>query len=315
LHQTKGCCKPSSIVRALLFSFLLGLAPTLFAEATNQLTVVSFSTVLTEIAEQVGGTHTKVLGLVIAGEDPHEYQPTPADLDQVSKANLVLLSGKHLEHYLDKIQQATGGKVDSLSVGDQLPSLQIKSNSDDEATAAPAEQTAVMEDPHWWHSVANVKKATTIISDELAKLDPANKADYEKNAKAYLANLDQLDKWVRRKIAELPRNRRKLVTSHDAFQYFARDYGFTIYAIEGVSTDTEPSNRHVAQLIDEIKQQGVKAIFLESNLNPKVTSEITRETGVSIGGTLYADGLGTGAASTYDGMFKHNVSSIVDALK
>lgn len=302
-------------MRAFLFSFLLGLAPTLFAEATNQLTVVSFSTVLTEIAEQVGGTHTKVLGLVIAGEDPHEYQPTPADLDQVSKANLVLLSGKHLEHYLDKIQQATGGKVDSLPVGDQLPSLQIKSNSDEEATAAPAEQTAVMEDPHWWHSVANVKKATTIVSDELVKLDPANKADYEKNAKAYLANLDQLDKWVRRKIAELPRNRRKLVTSHDAFQYFARDYGFTIYAIEGISTDTEPSNRHVAQLIDEIKQQGVKAIFLESNLNPKVTSEITRETGVSIGGTLYADGLGTGAASTYDGMFRHNVSIIVDALK
>lgn len=302
-------------MRAFLFSFLLGLAPTLFAEATNQLTVVSFSTVLTEIAEQVGGTHTKVLGLVIAGEDPHEYQPTPADLDQVSKANLVLLSGKHLEHYLDKIQQATGGKVDSLPVGDQLPSLQIKSNSDEEATAAPAEQTAVMEDPHWWHSVANVKKATTIVSDELVKLDPANKADYEKNAMAYLANLDQLDKWVRRKIAELPRNRRKLVTSHDAFQYFARDYGFTIYAIEGISTDTEPSNRHVAQLIDEIKQQGVKAIFLESNLNPKVTSEITRETGVSIGGTLYADGLGTGAASTYDGMFRHNVSIIVDALK
>ncbi|MGA8656526.1 MAG: metal ABC transporter substrate-binding protein [Chthoniobacterales bacterium] len=302
-------------MRALLFSFLLGVAPTLFAEATNQLTVVSFSTVLTEIAEQVGGTHTKVLGLVIAGEDPHEYQPTPADLDQVSKANLVLLSGKHLEHYLDKIQQATGGKVDSLPVGDQLPSLQIKSNSDEEATAAPAEQTAVMEDPHWWHSVANVKKATTIVSDELAKLDPANKADYEKNAMAYLANLDQLDKWVRRKIAELPRNRRKLVTSHDAFQYFARDYGFTIYAIEGVSTDTEPSNRHVAQLIDEIKQQDVKAIFLESNLNPKVTSEITRETGVSIGGTLYADGLGTGAASTYDGMFRHNVTIIVEALK
>ena len=172
-------------MRALLFSFLLGLAPTLFAEATNQLTVVSFSTVLTEIAEQVGGTHTKVLGLVIAGEDPHEYQPTPADLDQVSKANLVLLSGKHLEHYLDNIQQATGGTVDSLPVGDQLPSLQIKSNSDEEATAAPAEQTAVMEDPHWWHSVANVKKATTIVSDELAKLDPANKADYEKNAKAH----------------------------------------------------------------------------------------------------------------------------------
>jgi ABC-type Zn uptake system ZnuABC Zn-binding protein ZnuA len=297
----------------LLFSFLCGLAPVLPAGAADQLQVVSFSTVLTEIAEQVGGNHVKVAGLVIAGEDPHEYQPTPADLDQVSQANLVLLSGKHMEHYLDKIQQATGGKVDSLSVGDQLPSLQMK--AEEQETEGSADQGATVEDPHWWHSIANVKKATAIVSDELVKLDPANQADYKKNAKAYLANLDQLDKWVRRKIAELPRNRRKLVTSHDAFQYFARDHGFTIYAIEGVSTDTEPSNRHVAELIDEIKKQGVKAIFLESTLNPKVTSEITRETGVRIGGTLYADGLGTGPASTYDGMFKSNVSTIVDALK
>lgn len=302
-------------MRALLFSFLCGLAPVLSTGAADQLRVVSFSTVLTEIAEQVGGPHTKVAGLVIAGEDPHEYQPTPADLDQVSQANLVLLSGKQIEHYLDKIQQATGGKVDALSVGDQLPSLQLPPNPDEEKAAASAEPNSTLEDPHWWHSIANVKKATTIVTDELIKLDPANQADYKKSAKAYLANLDQLDKWVRREIAELPRNRRKLVTSHDAFQYFAKDYGFTIYAIEGVSTDTEPSNRHVAELIDEIKKQGVKAIFLESTLNPKVTSEITRETGVRIGGTLYADGLGTGPASTYDGMVRLNVSTIVDALK
>jgi zinc/manganese transport system substrate-binding protein len=120
---------------------------------------------------------------------------------------------------------------------------------------------------------------------------------------------------VNRKVAELPRDKRKLVTSHDAFQYFARDYGFTILAIEGVSTESEPSNRHVAELIDEIKKEGVKAIFLESTLNPKVTKEITRETNAKIGGTLYADGIGTGDAATYAGMMKHNVSTIVDALK
>ena len=302
-------------MRALLFSFLCGLTTVLAEHGAGPLRVVSFSTVLTEIAEQVGGTHTKVAGLVPAGQDPHEYQPTPGDLDQVSQANLVLLSGKHMEHYLDKVQQATGGKVNSLSVGDQLPSLQMKPDPEEEKAGASVDQTATVEDPHWWHSIANVKKATTIVSDELVRLDPANRADYEKNAKAYLAKLDQLDKWARRKIAELPRNQRKLVTSHDAFQYFARDYGFTIYAIEGVSTDTEPSNRHVAELIDEIKKEGVKAIFLESTLNPKVTSEITRETGVRIGGTLYADGLGTGRASTYDGMFRGNVSTIVDALR
>jgi ABC-type Zn uptake system ZnuABC Zn-binding protein ZnuA len=189
-------------VRALLLSFLCGLAPVPPAGAADQLRLVSFSTVLTEIAEQVGGPHTKVAGLVIAGEDPHEYQPTPADLDQVSQANLVLLSGKHI------------------------------------VAAASAEPNATLEDPHWWHSITNVKKATGFLADELVKLDPANQADYKKYAKPYLATL-----------------------------------------------------------------------------NPKVTSEITRETGVNIGGTLYADGLGTGPASTYEGMVRLNVSRIVSSSR
>jgi zinc/manganese transport system substrate-binding protein len=181
--------------------------------------------------------------------------------------------------------------------------------------SANASKSGIVEDPHWWHSVNNVKEGTKIVRDELIKLDPADKADFEKNAQAYLARLDELQNWVKRKVAELPRDKRKLVTSHDAFQYFARDYGFKIAAIEGLSTETEASNRHVSDLIDDIKRQGVKAIFLENTLNPKVTTEITRETGAKIAGTLYPDGLGAGEASTYEGMIKHNVSTIVDALK
>ena len=135
------------------------------------------------------------------------------------------------------------------------------------------------------------------------------------NAKSYLTKLAQLDQWAKREVAELPRDKRKLVTSHDAFQYLSKDYGFKVYAIEGVSTETEPSDRHIAQLIDEIKKRQVKAIFLESTLNPKVSVQITKETGAKIGGTLYADGLGEGDGSTYDGMVRHNITTIVDALK
>ena len=170
-------------------------------------------------------------------------------------------------------------------------------------------------DPHWWNSAANVEQATRIVRDELSKLDPADKSYFGKKAEAYLVQLESLNRWVRRRVAELPRDQRKLVTSHDAFQYFAHEYGFSISAIEGVSTETEPSNRHVAELIDQIRKEGVKAIFTESTLNPKVTTEITRETGAKVGGVLYADGLGTGEESTYEGMVKHNVSTIVDALK
>jgi len=304
-----------SIGRRLFILLGCGLFFTLPASGANALKVASFSTVLTEIAEQVGGNHVSVVGLVKPGQDPHEYQPTPDDLRQVADANLILLSGKHLEHYLDKVQQATGGKAGSLSVGDMLPNLKMKADPDEPQAKAAADRNGMIDDPHWWNSVANVEKATVMVQDELIKLDPANRADYESNAKAYSAKLGELDQWAKRKVAELSRDKRKLVTSHDAFQYLAKDYGFRVYAIEGVSTETEPSDRHIAELIDEIKKQQVKAIFLESTLNPKVTVEITKETGAKIGGTLYADGLGEGDGSTYDGMVRHNITTIVDALK
>ena len=288
---------------------------TLSASGADTLKIASFSTVLTEIAQQVGGNHVTVVGLLQPGQDPHEYQPTPDDLKQAADANLILLSGKHIEHYLDKVQQATGGKAASLAVGDALPNLKMKADPDEPAEKAAADRNGMIDDPHWWNSISNVEKATVIVRDELIKLDPADRADYESNAKAYLAKLADLDKWAKRKVAELPRDKRKLVTSHDAFQYFSRDYGFKVYAIEGVSTETEPSDRHIADLIDGIRKQQVKAIFLESMLNPKVSTEITKETGAKIGGTLYADGLGDGDGSTYDGMMRHDVSTIVDALK
>jgi zinc/manganese transport system substrate-binding protein len=304
-----------TIFRGFLLSILFGATSTLSANAAETLKIASFSTVLTEVVQEVGANHVNVAGLVKPGQDPHEYQPTPSDLTQAADAKLILLSGKHLEHYLDKVQQATGAKAESLAVGDDLPTLKMKADPDEPQAKAEVDQNGMIDDPHWWNSVANVEKATIIVRDALIKLDPDDRADYEKNARGYLAKLEALDSWAKRKVAELPRDKRKLVTSHDAFQYLAKDYGFKIYAIEGVSTETEPSNRHVAELIDDIKSQQVKAIFLESSLNPKVSREITRETGAKIGGTLYADGLGAGDGMTYEGMVRHNISTIVDSLK
>jgi ABC-type Zn uptake system ZnuABC Zn-binding protein ZnuA len=291
------------------FTLFLLAALMFTARAAGKIKVASFSTIDTEIVQQIGDDHVDVAALVKPGVDPHEYEPTPADLRKVNDAQLILTSGKHMENYLNKLQEATGGKADMLKVGDHFSSLKMKLGEVEDGADKSRE------DPHWWHSVSNVKQATKIIRDELIKLDPGDKADFERNANAYLAKLDELDNWVKRKVAELPRDKRKLVTSHDAFQYLARDYGFKIEAIEGLSTETEPSNRHVSELIDDIKKQGVKAIFLESTLNPKVTTQITRETGAKIGGSLYPDGLGSGDGSTYEGMMKHNVSTIVDALK
>jgi ABC-type Zn uptake system ZnuABC Zn-binding protein ZnuA len=294
-------------MKAFLLSLMLFFAAAMAAPAADKIRVVSFSTILTEIAQIVGGDRVEVAGLIKPGVDPHEFEPKPADLKVVGDAQLVLLSAKHMESYVGKLKEATGTKGDLLEVGDGFASLKMKSEKDPSKT---------VEDPHWWHSVANTEKAVKIVRDELSKLSPADKKAFTDNAAAYLAKLDDLEKWVKLELAKLPRDKRKLVTSHDAFQYFARENGFTIYAIEGISSEDQPSSKKVGDIIAAIKTQGVKAIFPESIENPKVMTEITRETGVKIAPPLYADGLGEQAdVATYIGMYKHNVSTIVEALK
>jgi len=297
-------------MRIFLFSLIISATFLLQASGSEKVKVATFSTILTEIAQRVGGDRVEVAGLVKPGVDPHEYEPTPGDIRLVGASQIVLASGKHLEGYLTKLKESAGSKGDLVPVGDAFPSLTVKSESDKGDGAAKE-----IEDPHWWHSVENVERAVKVVRDELDKVSPPNKAVFDKNSEVYLAELEGLKKWVARKVAELPRDRRRLVTSHDAFQYFARDFGFKVYAIEGINTQDEVSNRKVASIIETIQKQRVKAIFLESIENPKVIKEVTRETGATVGGTLYADGLGKGEAGTYDGMMRHNVTTIVEGLK
>lgn len=289
-------------MKATFFHFCVLLA-TIVTATAGPVKVASFSTITTEIANKVGGDKVSVAGLVTAGIDPHEYEPKPEDLKQVEQAQLILASGKHMENYTARLRESAAPSAVLLQVGDAFPSLELKDEGKE------------IEDPHWWHSITNMKKAALVVRDGLIKVDPADRATFAKNTEAYLAELDALETWAKSKIAELPRDKRKLVTSHDAFQYFARDYGFTIYPVEGVSTQDELSSKSVADLVQTIKDQHVKAVFFENIENPKVLTEITDETGTKIGGELYADGLGKGDAATYEGMIRHNVTTIVDALK
>lgn len=303
-------------MRKILSLLVLAAALVGSARAADPIKVISFSAILSEIATEVGGDAVEVVGLVKPGVDPHGYQPTPADLRQLVGARLILASGKNLEPYIDKLQVAAGGDARLLKVGDSIPSLEAAEGGHDHGHAhghgADAGEHEI--DPHWWHSVANVRRATQTIRDALISLDPANKAAFEKNAAAYLDRLAALDKWIKQQVALIPRDQRRLVTSHDAFQYFARDYGFRIQAIEGLSTEQEASARHVDEVIATIRRDGVKAVFFEDTLNPKVTAEITRESGAKVGGMLYADGPGADAP-TYEAMQRHNISTIVEALR
>ena len=158
-----------------------------------------------------------VVGLVKPGVDPHEYEPKPADMKLVSHAQLILLSAKHMESYVSKLKESTGTKGALVEVGDKFPSLKMKAEDPAKAGAG------LIEDPHWWHSIDNMRRATKVVQDELTKIDPADKADFAANAAAYIKELDGLEAWAKSEIAKLPRNQRKLVTSHDAFGYFARE--------------------------------------------------------------------------------------------
>lgn len=292
-----------SCLFVLSFTAALGLSG---IAAAAPLKVASLSTVLSDLARNVGGDKVQLEEIVKGGVDPHEFQPSPGDIEMVSSADVVLVSGKGIEGYLSKLEEAAGDKNKFVNVGDRIgSSLKLKDDG------------KVIEDPHWWHSVANVHKAVEIVRDAFIAADAADKDSFTAAAAAYETKLDELDKAIKVKVAELGRDKRKLVTSHDAFQYFARDYGFKIYPIEGVSTAEEPSTRRVAELLDTIQKEKVKAVFFENTQNPKVIAQITKETPAKVGGELYADGLGVAGsdAATYLDMMHHNVDTVVDALK
>jgi len=300
-------------MKTLLYPFaLLWLALSNVSDA-EPIKVTSLSTILTEIAREVGGDRINVVALVKPGMDPHEYEPKPADLKQMSESKLVLASGLHMEGYLAKLKESTGVKGELVEVGNGMPTLEMPHDHD--AHDGGDHHHHGDQDPHWWQSIENMQRAVKIVRDAFIKLSPEGKADFSKNADAYLDKLGALKKWAKRKVAELPRDKRKLVTSHEAFQYFAKENGFTLYAVEGISTEREVSNKRVSEIIGIIKREGVKAVFFESIRNPKVIQEITKESGAVLGGMLYADGLGADNAATYEGMIRHNITTIVDALK
>ncbi len=274
--------------------------------AQNKVRVSSFSTILTELAQQVGGDRVEITAHLKPGVDPHDFEPKPSDMKAVAAADLVLLSAKHMEGYIGRLKEATGAKGAIVEVGNSLPTLKL--------TVQHGDHSHDGEDPHWWHSVRNIARATKVVRDELIRVSPGDKAAFTASASAYLTKLEALEKWAKVKVAELPRDRRKLVTNHDAFGYFAKEYGFTVMPIAGVSKNAQPGSKAVAELISVIKEAGVKAVFSEDVANPKVIQEITRETGAKFGGELLSDGLGP-KGMTIEAMLKYNITTIVDALK
>lgn len=283
--------------------------------------VASTSNILSDIARNVGGDRVKVIEIIKAGVDPHQYEATPRDIEKIASARLVLASGLGFESFLNDLKSSGSSQTSFVVAGDALKPLLIDEDSSHESKEHGHDHSHIAKingkivDPHWWHSVRNVEAVTRQIRDALIAVDPEGRESYQKNAEAFQTKLERLSKWLRVELAKLPKSKRILVTSHDGLGYFARDYGFRIYAVQGISTTDEPSSYKARLLIQTIKEEGIKAIFAENIENPKVIQQITEETGAKLGGVLYVDGLGTGEASTYEGMMHSNVKTIVDALR
>jgi ABC-type Zn uptake system ZnuABC Zn-binding protein ZnuA len=270
--------------------------------APEKLTVVTTLTVLADMIRQVGGDKVQVKALVPPGGEVHTYQPTPDDIKNVARATIVFYNGAHLEEWLDEtIRNAGKSNLPIAVLSEDLPLIQ-------ESTNEP--------NPHLWLDVTNAKAYVEKIRDALSKVDPANASYYADQAKNYLAQLDALDTWIQAEVDTIPKARRKLVTFHDAFPYFARRYGFSLHGVLVASPGKEPSARDLTALARRIKREEVPAVFAEAQFNPKAMEVLAKDTGVRVITNLYNDTLSTGPeANTYIAMMKHDVTEIVNALK
>ncbi|MGB8609108.1 metal ABC transporter substrate-binding protein [Bradyrhizobium sp.] len=268
--------------------------------AQDRLNIVASFSILGDFAENVGGERVSVTTLVGPDGDVHVYAPAPADAKKILDARLVIINGLGLEGWLPRLVQSAGSKATAVTASQGVAPRKLGSDAD----------------PHAWQSVADAKIYVANIRDALVAADPAGAATYRANAERYLAKFDALDREVRDAIAQIPEARRKVISTHDAFGYFAAAYGIEFIAPQGVSTESEVSARDIAGIITRIRAGRIPAVFLENISDPRLIRRISAETGARIGGTLYSDSLTgeKGDAPTYIDMVRHNIRALTSAL-
>jgi len=286
---------------ALVLLALLGFAGG--ARAADKVKAVASFSILGDMVKQVGGDRIDVITLVGPDGDAHVYEPTPADAKNLATAQILFTNGLGFEGWMDRLEKSSGfrGKVMVASTG-----VKPRTMVEDEKTVT---------DPHAWQSLANGKLYVANIRDGLIAVDPEGKSVYEANAAKYLDALAKEEADVRAALAALPQERRKIITSHDAFGYFGAAYGLEIVAPEAVSTESEASAKDVAKIIRQIKAERIPAVFMENITDHRLLDQIASETGAKIGGELYTDALSPpdGPAPTYLDMFRHNVGALTAA--
>jgi zinc/manganese transport system substrate-binding protein len=279
---------------------LVLVATALPARAQERLKTVASFSILGDFVRNVGGDRVSITTLVGPDSDAHVYSPAPADAKKIADARLIFINGLGFEGWLPRLVKSAGGRATVVTATSGIAPLKLGSDAD----------------PHAWQSVANAKIYVGNISDALAAADPASAKVFRANADAYLAKLDALDREVRDAIAKIPESRRKVISTHSAFGYFAAAYGVEFIAPVGVSTESEPSARDIAGIITQVRAAKIPAVFLENVSDPRLIRRISAETGARVGGTLYSDSLTAekGDAPTYIDMVRHNIKALTSAL-
>jgi zinc/manganese transport system substrate-binding protein len=268
--------------------------------AQQKIQIVASFSILGDFAKNIGGDRVNVTTLVGPNSDVHVYTPAPADAKKIADAKLVIINGLGLEGWLPRLVQSSGGKAAIVTSTNGIAPRKLGSDAD----------------PHAWQSVVNAKIYVANIRDALIAADQAGAPAYRANADTYLAKLDALDREVRDAVGQIAEARRKVISTHDAFGYFAAAYGIAFIAPQGVSTESEPSARDIAAIITQIRTGKIPAVFLENVSDPRLMRRMAAETGARIGGTLYSDSLTAenGDAPTYIDMVRHNIKALTNAL-
>ena len=308
------------------------------AQVNNKINVVATFSVLGDMAKNIGGNRINLTTLVGPNGDAHVYQPTPADAQAVAEADLLIINGVGFEGWIERLIQASNYQKQVIVATNGVNLIDMKEEDhhdeehgehkddkheehhDDEHDKHEEDSHAGHHhgdtDPHAWHSLANGKIYVKNIANGLMAVDPSSQNIYKNNLKYYTNQISAIESRIHNQVASIPKDKRKVVTPHDAFGYLSSTYGIEFFAPVGFSTESEASAKDVATLIRQIKKDNISAVFIENVYDNRLINQIARETGANIGGVLYSDALAkNGQASTYLGMVKHNISTLSSTLK
>jgi zinc/manganese transport system substrate-binding protein len=305
--------KRRDFITSTLFASLLLSAPALAQQssAETKIPVVATFSILGDFVREVGGDRVDVSVLVGPGSDAHVYAPAPGDAKKVAAARLVVQNGMGFEGWIGRLIKASNTKARIVVATRGIKPIKSPGGHSHGHGHDHGEN-----DPHAWQAVANAKIYVNNIRDGLIAVDPAGKEAYAANAAAYNARLDALEKEVREALATIPKERRKVITNHEAFAYLGAAYGLQFIAPQGISTDAAPSAQAVARIIRQIRQEKIPAVFVENVADTRLAERIAKEGGAKLGGTLYSDQLSPpgGPAGTYIDMVRHNIRALTAAL-